>query len=46
MSQKYEKLKSLLQEPLQRDQPDLLRPLPRHARQERRGVAVPFKRRI
>jgi len=37
MSQKFEKLKSLLKELFQLD---LLRPLPHHARQERRGNAV------
>ena len=42
MSQKYEKLKALLKELFQLDQPDLdFGPLSRDARQERRGVAVP-----
>ena len=42
MSQKHEKLKTLLRELFQLDQPDLdFRHLPRAARQERRGVAVP-----
>ncbi len=46
MNQKYEKLKTLSQELFQLDQPDLDFGLyPRHARQERRGIAVPLENR-